>query len=77
MNVDRDLDFERVSQAWLAEGPTELADRVLAAVVVDIHRRHQRRHIRAIQVSDVFRYGKKCSLIGDYHGTSKLVISPV
>ena len=45
MNVDRDLDFERVSQAWLAEGPTELADRVLAAVVVDIHRRHQRRTV--------------------------------
>lgn len=45
MNVERDLDFERVSQAWLAEGPTELADRVLAAVVVDIHRRHQRRTV--------------------------------
>jgi hypothetical protein len=45
MNVERDLEFERVSQAWLAEGPTELADRVLAAALADVHRSHQRRTV--------------------------------
>lgn len=45
MTIERDLEFERISQAWLAEGPTELADRVLAAALADVHRSHQRRFV--------------------------------
>jgi hypothetical protein len=40
-------DFERVSQAWLAEGPTTLADRVLDEALADVHLTHQRRGLLA------------------------------
>jgi hypothetical protein len=36
-------DFERISNAWLADGPTELADRVLDAALSEVHMTHQRR----------------------------------
>lgn len=36
-------DFDRTSKAWLAEGPTELADRVLDAALHEVHSTHQRR----------------------------------
>lgn len=44
MNGERD--FERIAQAWLADGPDRLADRVLDAVVDDIHQTRQRRVMR-------------------------------
>jgi hypothetical protein len=37
-------DFDRTAQAWLAEGPSELADRVLDAALSEVHLTHQRRH---------------------------------
>jgi hypothetical protein len=40
MNTDRD--FERTAQAWLAQGPDRLPDRVLDAVVDEIHVTPQR-----------------------------------
>jgi len=40
MSLDRD--FDRIALAWLAEGPDELADRVLDAVVDEIHQTRQR-----------------------------------
>lgn len=36
-------DFDRTTQAWLAEGPSELADRVLDAALHEVHSTHQRR----------------------------------
>jgi hypothetical protein len=44
MTLDRD--FERIASAWLADGPTELSDRVLDAVVDEIHLTRQRRASR-------------------------------
>jgi hypothetical protein len=44
MNTDRD--FERTAQAWLAQGPDRLPDRVLDAVVDEIHLTPQRRALR-------------------------------
>ena len=44
MTLDRD--FERIATAWLADGPTELSDRVLDAVVDEIHLTRQRRAAR-------------------------------
>jgi hypothetical protein len=44
MNTDRD--FERTAQAWLAEGPERLPDRVLDAVDHKIHVTRQRRALR-------------------------------
>ncbi len=41
MSTDRD--FDRIAGAWLAEGPSELADRVLDAALDEIHQTHQRR----------------------------------
>ncbi len=41
-------DFERTSKAWLAEGPTELADRVLDAALREAHATHQRRRLWAL-----------------------------
>jgi hypothetical protein len=38
-------DFERISNAWLADGPTELADRVLDAALHVVHLTHQRRRL--------------------------------
>jgi hypothetical protein len=38
-------DFERISNAWLADGPTELADRVLDAALEEVHLTHQRRRL--------------------------------
>ena len=45
MTTDRD--FDRITKAWLADGPEELADRVLDAVVDEIHLTPQRRAWRA------------------------------
>ena len=36
-------DFDRIAAAWLAEGPTELADRVLGDALAEVHLTHQRR----------------------------------
>jgi len=36
-------DFDRSAAAWLADGPTELADRVLDAALREVHLTHQRR----------------------------------
>jgi hypothetical protein len=36
-------DFDRIASAWLADGPTELADRVLDASLREVHLTHQRR----------------------------------
>jgi hypothetical protein len=36
-------DFERISRAWMADGPTELADRVLEAALDEVHLTNQRR----------------------------------
>jgi len=44
MNTDRD--FERAAQAWLAQGPDRLPDRVLDAVVDEIHVTPQRHALR-------------------------------
>lgn len=44
MNTDRD--FDRIAMAWLADGPEELSDRVLDAVVDEIHVTRQRRALR-------------------------------
>jgi hypothetical protein len=49
MNSDRD--FERTAQAWLAEGPDRLHDRVLDAVADDIHLTRQR-HARGMPWRD-------------------------
>jgi hypothetical protein len=38
-------EFERISKAWLADGPTELADRVLDAALHEVHLTHQRRQL--------------------------------
>jgi hypothetical protein len=40
-------DFERIARDWLAEGPTELADRVLDATLTDVRRTRQRRPLTA------------------------------
>jgi hypothetical protein len=41
MSTDRD--FERMASSWLAEGPTELNDRVLDAALEEVHLTQQRR----------------------------------
>jgi hypothetical protein len=41
MSTNRD--FDRIAGAWLAEGPSELADRVLDAALDEVHVTHQRR----------------------------------
>lgn len=41
MSANRD--FDRITSGWLAEGPTELNDRVLEAALDAIHLTHQRR----------------------------------
>jgi len=43
MSTNRD--FDRIAGAWLAEGPNELADRVLDAALDEVHMTHQRRRI--------------------------------
>jgi hypothetical protein len=44
MTTDRD--FDRIAVAWLADGPEELSDRVLDAVVDEIHTTRQRHGLR-------------------------------
>ncbi len=44
MTTDRD--FDRIAMAWLADGPEELSDRVLDAVVDEIHVTRQRHALR-------------------------------
>ncbi len=44
MTTDRD--FDRIAMAWLADGPDELSDRVLDAVVDEIHVTRQRHSLR-------------------------------
>jgi hypothetical protein len=44
MTTDRD--FDGIAKAWLAEGPAELSDRVLVAVVDEIHQTRQRHSLR-------------------------------
>ena len=39
-------DFDRVARAWLAEGPTELSDRVLQAALDEAHLSRRRRALR-------------------------------
>jgi hypothetical protein len=41
MSTNRD--FDRITSGWLAEGPTELADRVLDAALDEVHLTNQRR----------------------------------
>lgn len=41
MSTNRD--FDRIAAAWLAQGPTELTDRVLDAALDEVHLTHQRR----------------------------------
>lgn len=41
MSTDRD--FDRITSGWLAEGPTELNDRVLEAALDEVHLTKQRR----------------------------------
>lgn len=41
--MNRNADFDRRASAWLADGPTELADRVLDAALREVHLTHQRR----------------------------------
>jgi len=41
-------DFDRTAQAWLAEGPSELADRVLDAALDEVHLTNQRRRLAAL-----------------------------
>jgi len=43
MSTNRD--FDRIAGAWLAEGPSELADRVLDAALDEVHLTDQRRHL--------------------------------
>ncbi len=40
-------EFDRIAKAWLADGPAELPERVLDAVVDEIHLTRQRRAVRA------------------------------
>lgn len=37
--------FDRISEAWLAEGPTQLADRVVDAALDEVHLTNQRRRL--------------------------------
>lgn len=39
--------FDRIAEAWLAEGPNELADRVLDAALQQVHSTKQRRRLPA------------------------------
>jgi hypothetical protein len=41
--MNANFDFDRHAEAWLADGPTELADRVLDAALREVHLTHQRR----------------------------------
>jgi sugar lactone lactonase YvrE len=45
--MSTDLDFDRIARAWLADGPTELSNRVLDTVDANVHRIRQRRAMRA------------------------------
>ncbi len=40
-------EFDRIAEAWLADGPAELPERVLDTVVDEIHLTRQRRAVRA------------------------------
>jgi len=40
--------FDRIAEAWLAEGPTQLADRVLDAALDEVHLTRQRRRLPAL-----------------------------
>jgi len=42
----RPTDYDRLASAWLADGPTELVDRVLDAALREVHSTHQRRALR-------------------------------
>src|SRR6187397_2496383 len=44
--MNTNADFERNAAAWLADGPTELADRVLDAALREVHLTQQRRAVR-------------------------------
>jgi hypothetical protein len=44
MSTNRD--FDRIAAAWLAEGTSELADRVLDAALDEVHMTNQRRRLR-------------------------------
>ena len=39
-------DFDRVTTAWLADGPVQLSDRVLEVVFEEVHRTRQQRSLR-------------------------------
>ncbi len=41
-------DFDRLASAWLADGPAELADRVLDDALREVHLTHQRRRVAAL-----------------------------
>jgi hypothetical protein len=41
-------DFDGMAAAWLAEGPSELADRVLDAALREVHTTNQRRHLSVL-----------------------------
>jgi len=43
MSTNRD--FERITDAWLADGPTQLADRILDAALDEVHTTRQRRRL--------------------------------
>lgn len=43
MSTNRD--FDRIAAAWVAEGPAELADRVLDAALDEVHLTHQRHRL--------------------------------
>ncbi len=45
--MTHESDFDRIAEAWLADGPAELPERVLDAVVDEIHLTRQRRAVRA------------------------------
>ena len=65
MTTDRD--FDRIALAWLAEGPEELSDRVLDAVVDDIHvtrQRHGARRPRRFESMTTFARVAAAAVIG-------------
>lgn len=45
--------FDRIAEAWLAEGPTQLADRVLDVALDEVHVTRQRRRLPAPWRSDL------------------------
>jgi hypothetical protein len=46
MSTNRD--FDRIASAWLAEGPSELADRVLDQALAEVHLTRQRRRLSVV-----------------------------